>query len=82
MNTLYEQFREQNPNFRGFVPTDCMSIDNNLRAYSHSSICEKSLIMLLQRMQDEINELKREIEKFEDWKRDAEYEISKLSGNY
>ena len=61
MSTLYELYCEFHPNHFGFLPNECAAIDNDLREYDHIPICEKSLIMLLQRMQEEIDDLQGEV---------------------
>jgi hypothetical protein len=52
-----------------------MDIDNDLREGDHDHICEKSLIILLHRMQEELNELRQEVQDLKDWKYNINYQM-------
>jgi hypothetical protein len=75
MSTLYGQFCEQNPNNWGYLPNECAAIDNDLREYDHSPICEKSLIILLQSMQEKLDDLRQEVQDLKEWKYDINYQM-------
>ena len=75
MSTLYNQFCEQNPNYGGYLPSDCDGIDDELREHYHDPICEKSLIILLQSMQEKLDDLRREVQDLKDWKYDINHQM-------
>jgi hypothetical protein len=52
-----------------------MDIDNDLREGDHYHICEKSLIILLQSMQEKLDDLRREVQDLKDWKYDINHQM-------
>jgi hypothetical protein len=75
MSTLYSRYRDSHPNNNGYLPYDCMDIDNDLREGDHDHICEKSLIILLLSMQEKLDDLRQDVQDLKDWKYDINYQM-------
>ena len=75
MSTLYNRYRDNHPINNGYLPYDCMDIHNDLREGDHDHICEKSLIILLQSMQEKLDDLRQEVQDLKEWKYDINYQM-------